>query len=479
MTNGDVETRAKHGQWVTKVIGDEALSQSFSTREEAVEAGRTLAEQRATTHTVIDSELTGVITDEDEAARVSSVRESNRVDYRFLIIGGGMAADSAARGIRTVDEQGSIGIIAEEIDPPVTRPALTKKLWTDRAFSFDQVWLGTEADTGAIRHAGVRAVAIDRDARTVRGDDGVVYGYERLLLATGGSPRGLDLPDDERVIYFRSVDDYRTLRGFAGANRRIAVVGGSFIGTELAAALAQNDTRVTLIFPEKVLGGSVFPEFLAERFQNSYRTAGVSLVADSQLESGMVDAGMVRLRLSSDEFVEVDAVVVGVGVEPNVQIASDAGLEVGDGVVVDDRLRSSDPFIFAAGDIASYPDAILGRRRIEHVDNATAMGAQAGRNLAGADEPYDHTPYFYSVVLGNRYEAVGTLDSSLPNVLDWDERGGHGVVYYVDEDRVVGVLLWNVDGQRDAARKVIAEVSEVSRQSLLGLIPLPSPNDGA
>jgi NADPH-dependent 2,4-dienoyl-CoA reductase/sulfur reductase-like enzyme len=407
-------------------------------------------------------------------ADIERVNEYRVKEYSYLIVGGGMVADSAARGIRELEPVGSIGIIAEEEAAPVTRPALTKKLWTDPDFTFDKVWLNTESDTHATRHPGQRAVTIDRAGHTVRTDDGNGYGYQKLLLATGGSPRTLDLPNDEKVIYFRSVEDYRRLRALAGEGRRVAVVGGGFIGTELAAALAQNDTDVLLIFPENTLGASVFPDDLARRFHGLYEHAGVTLMAGTKLERGSSDEGRIDIELSTGAHLDVDAVVVGLGIEPNTDLAVHAGIEVDNGVVVDDRLHTSDPLIFAAGDIASYPDKILGRTRIEHVDNATSMGRQAGRNLAGADEPYDHTPYFYSVIFGNRYEAIGTLDASLTTVEEWNEDRDAGVVYYVDDGRVAGVLLWNVENQRDAARAVIDQAEDVRVDALRGSIPVPN-----
>ncbi|WP_449278447.1 NAD(P)/FAD-dependent oxidoreductase [Leucobacter sp. GX24907] len=417
-------------------------------------------------------------------------------EYRYLIVGGGMVADSAARGIREMDPEGSIGIVAEEETPPVARPALSKKLWTDPSFAFDDAWLDTEADTGATRHAGERVVEIDREARIVRTEHGREVGYEQLLLATGGEPNRLDLPEDERIVYFRSVEDYRTLRRHSGNHRHLAVVGGSFIGTELAAALVQNDTETTLVFPQPVLGGDVFPADLANRFHRMFECEGVWLVPGATVESARIGpddrvepvergerggAGdddwdddrehSIVLRLSTGVSIGCDAVAIGVGVTPNVGLASAAGLDTDDGVIVDERLRTSDPRVFAAGDIASYPDAILGRRRIEHVDNATEMGRQAGRNMAGADEAYDHTPFFYSVIFGNRYEAVGTLDSSLETVEQWDGEDT-GVVYYVDGERVRGVLLWNIEGRQDEARDAIDRADASDRDALRTRIPL-------
>ena len=146
------------------------------------------------------------------------------------------------------------------------------------------------------------------------------------------------------------------------------------------------------------------------------------------------------------------------------------GIATGDGIVVDAHLRTDRAGVFAAGDVAEYPDRILGRRRVEHVDNAEQMGRQAGRNLAGAGEEYTHTPYYYSVVFGTRYEAVGTLDGSLETVEDWVEPLERGVVYYLDDDRVVGVLLWNIDDRTDAARAVLTEDGPVDRDALIGRI---------
>lgn len=380
-----------------------------------------------------------------------------------------MVADTAARGIREIDSVGEIGIVAQEEMPPVARPALSKKLWTDPSFSFDDVWLNTEADTGATRHAGERVVEIDRGERTVSTEHGLKLGYEQLLIATGGTPKSLDLPDDERIIYFRSVDDYQRLRSLSGGGKRIAVIGGSFIATELAAALVQNETDVTLIFPEAVLGEKVFPADLAQQLQETYVQKGVTTVPGATVESAEPHDDGIRLTLSSGATVDCDAVVAGLGVTPNDGVAAEAGLQTDDGILVDERLRSSDPHIFAAGDVASYPDATLGRTRIEHVDNANEMGRQAGRNMAGADEPYEHTPYFYSVLFDNRYEAVGILDSSLETAEQWD--GERGVVYYVDGDRVSGVLLWNVDGRRDEARDAIAHADASEREALRTRIP--------
>lgn len=399
---------------------------------------------------------------------VSTVRES----YEYIVVGAGMAGDAAARGIREVDPAGTIALVGREPTAPVDRPALTKALWTDPEFAFDHVWLHTAEDTGAELLLGESVVAIDRAAGTVTTDAGVTLGYGRLLLATSGRPRRIGgLEESGRVLYFRTVRDYERLRDLAGGGRHVVVVGGGYIGTELAAALVQNDTRVTLVHPAATLTAAAFPAGLAAHVQQMYVARGVEVVGGARVVSGTSGPDGVTVELDDGRELAADAVVVGAGIEVETDLARSAGLDVDDGIVVDDRLRTSDPSIYAAGDVARYPDRLLGPRRVEHVDNATTMGRQAGRNLAGADEPYDHTPFFYSDLFDAGYEAVGRLDASLETVEDWHgEPYGTGVVYYLDAGRVVGVLLWGVWDATDRARQVIATQTDVRPEALRGLI---------
>ncbi|MFV9424008.1 NAD(P)/FAD-dependent oxidoreductase [Microbacterium sp. S1037] len=391
--------------------------------------------------------------------------------FDHLIVGGGMVADTAARGIREIDANGSIGILSDDVDAPYTRPALSKKLWTDDEFTWDKVPLGTADDTGADIHLRTRVTAIRPEEREVDAN-GQTFSYGTLLLATGGKPVALPIEDrsnGERALTFRTAEDYRRLRSLADEVDRIAVVGGGYIGSELAAALVQNGVDTVLIHTGAVLGDAVFPAALAERFEKLFRDAGVEIVAGSKVAGGDADATGARLELENGDVVRADAVVSGLGIEVATDLAEGAGLTVDDGIVVDAQLRTSTDGVWAAGDVASYPDRILGRRRVEHVDNANEQGRAAGRNLAGAAEPYTHTPYYYSAVFGIRYEAVGTLDAALDTVEDWIDPE-RGVVYYLDDDRVVGVLLWNVEDARDAARKVLAEADRLSRDDLPGRI---------
>ena len=392
-------------------------------------------------------------------------------DFTYLIVGGGMVADAAAKGIRELDQDGSIGILSEDVDAPYARPALSKKLWTEPGFSWDEkVDLHTADETGATILLETVVTGVDRAGKTVTTAAGGTFGYERLLLATGGTPKPLPLPASDRVIAFRSAADYRELRALADRHAHVVVVGGGYIGTELASALVQNGAGVTLVDPDEVVGGSMFPPDLAQHFQQRFVDAGVTLRTGRRLTGGSETADGVVLELDDGSTIDADAVVSGFGITPNTDLAESAGLEVDDGIVVSSTLATEDPDVFAAGDVANYPDPILGRRRVEHVDNAQEQGRQAGRNLAGADQPYRHTPMYYSDVFDMGYEAVGRVDAALPVVEDWAVPGEKGVVYYLDDGLVRGVLLWDIWDKTDEARQVLAEARALTPDMLVGRI---------
>jgi len=388
--------------------------------------------------------------------------------YTYLIVGGGMTGDAAVGGIREVDKSGSIGVISAERNPPYNRPPLSKGLWKGQ--SEEEIWRGT-GDQGAELHLGRRASQLDVGDRRVTDDRGATYSFDTLLLATGGTPRRLPFGGDS-IIYYRSYDDYRHLRELTERGRRFAVIGGGFIGSELAAALAMNGKSVVMLFPDEGIGARVFPPGLQRFLNDYYRDKGVDVRAgETAAALERKGAGSV-LRTKSGEKFEVDGIVAGIGIEPNVDLAKAAGLRVENGVVVDEFLRTDRHEIFAAGDVASFYNPALGKRlRVEHEDNANTMGTAAGRNMAGKDQPYHHLPFFYSDLFDLGYEAVGDLDGRMQTVEDWKEPFREGVVYYLRDGRVRGVLLWNVWEQVDNARKLIAEPGPFRPQDLKGRLP--------
>jgi NADPH-dependent 2,4-dienoyl-CoA reductase/sulfur reductase-like enzyme len=388
--------------------------------------------------------------------------------YDHLIIGGGMTADAAVKGIRETDAKASIGRVGDEAHAPYERPPLSKALWKDKAV--ESVDLGT-VKTGATLHLGRRIVELDRAAHAARDDRGDTYRYGKLLLATGASPRRLPF-DGERVIHFRTLDDYLALRKFATSGAHIGVIGGGFIGSELAASLASNGCKVTMMFPGEAIGAGRYPPRLSEFLNAYFREHGVELRTGTKVTGGKADAGGVDVELADGTKLRFDAVVAGLGVTPNTQLAGQAGLKIDNGIVVDDRLRTSDPDVFAAGDVANFHNPALDMRlRVEHENAAIGMGHHAGRVMAGADEAYTTLPFFYSDLFDLGYEAVGLLDDRLDVVEFWMQPNREGVVYYLDDGRVRGVLLWNVWGQVDAARELIAERGPHDADSLRGRLP--------
>ncbi len=374
--------------------------------------------------------------------------------YKYLIVGGGMTAAAAARGLREADPKSTIGLISAESAPPYNRPPLSKALWQGK--SVDMIW--RRKDTQEVEvHLRRRIKAIQPQEKQVVDDVGAVYTYEKLLLATGASPRQLPYGGD-RIIYFRTVADYRRLRVMTEQGQRFAVIGGGFIGSEIAAALAMNGKEVVMIFPGTGIGDRVFPRDLSQFLNGYYQQKGVEILAGDAVEGMETQGDKITLKTRNHREIRADGVVAGIGVEPNVELAQAAGLKVNDGIVVDEFLRTSHPDIYAAGDVASFYNPALDKRlRVEHEDNANTMGRLVGHNMAGEPKPYHHLPFFYSDLFDLGYEAVGEVDRRLETVADWQEPLREGVVFYLKEGIVRGVLLWNVWQQVETAQELIAE----------------------
>jgi 3-phenylpropionate/trans-cinnamate dioxygenase ferredoxin reductase component len=380
---------------------------------------------------------------------------------RYLIVGGGLTADGACKGIREVDPDGTIVLVGEEPHAPYARPPLSKALWKGEAEN--TIWRGTE-ELGVDLRLGRRIVGLDLGGRVATDAEGQRYHYERLLLATGGRPRRLPYGDD--VIYFRTLDDFRRLRTLAGRGAQFVVIGGGFIGSEIAAALALNGCPVTMVFPEPGIAARIFPGELSTRLNDYYRNRGVELLPGASVAGIERD----RITLGDGRTLEADAVVAGIGIEPNVELAAEAGLPVANGIVVDALGRvGGRGDVFAAGDVARFPIPGLGSDlRVEHEDHAKSHGRRVGANMAGTAEPYDHLPFFYSDLFDLGYEAVGELNSRLQTIVELGELGDEGLVYYLDDDgRPRGVLLWNLFGHVDEARELIQAGQSIRPRALV------------
>ena len=384
------------------------------------------------------------------------------MDTKYLIVGGGMTADAAVKGLREHDADGSIVLVGAEPHPPYKRPPLTKGLWSggDEA----KIWKNT-ADAGADLILGRRIVALDLAARRATDDQGDEYGYEKVLLATGGTPRRLGGADG-KVIYYRTLDDFRKLKQITDGGASVVVIGAGFIGSELAASLTSAGAKVTMVFPEAGVTSRVLPDALALFVADYFREKGVEMLSEETVAS--VDGATVHT--GSGRALEADAVVAGLGIVPNVELAEAAGLPVDNGIVVDKYGRADGrDDVFAAGDVANYPNLVLGGQfRVEHEDHANTHGHVVGANMAGANQPYDHLPFFYSDLFDLGYEAVGEVDSRLATVETWAEPNRKGTIAYVDDaGRPRGFLLWNVWDKVDAARELIRAAKPVGEGALV------------
>jgi 3-phenylpropionate/trans-cinnamate dioxygenase ferredoxin reductase component len=389
--------------------------------------------------------------------------------FKYLIIGGGMAADAAVSGIREKDSEGSIGLISQETHPPYNRPPLSKALW--KGDPLDSIWRGTEKQRLELL-IGQTAVRVDPSQRAVQVEPGGTFTYDKLLFATGGRPRHLPFGGDH-IIYYRTLDDYRKLRRMIDQGaRRFAVIGGGFIGSEIAAALAMNKMEVQMIFPDAAIGARLFPQDLAAFLNSYYNDKGVTIlsgatITDLQARGKQLVLTAQDVQTKQERQLVVDGVVAGLGIEPNVELASAAGLRVDNGIVVNEFLQTSTPDIYAAGDVANFDSPVFGKRlRVEHEDSANSTGHAAGHAMAGDAAPYNHLSLFYSDLFELGYEAVGEMDSRMETTADWKEPYREGVIYYKHEGRVRGVLLWNVWGKADVAREVIASTALVQQKDL-------------
>ncbi|XP_055499894.1 apoptosis-inducing factor 1, mitochondrial isoform X7 [Leucoraja erinacea] len=464
----------------------------------------------------------------------------------YLLIGGGTASFAAARSIRARDPGARVLIVTEEPDLPYMRPPLSKELWfsddssVPETLKFKQ-WNGKERsiyfqppsfyvspqELSFVENGGVavltrkKVVNIDVRGNKVKLDDDVEITYDKCLIATGGIPRNLPSLErageevQKRTTLFRKVEDFKSLEAISRNVKSIVIIGGGFLGSELACALgrrAQNtELEVIQIFPEKGNMGKILPEYLSNWTTEKVRKEGVNVMPNTLVKSAKYNDNKVVLLLKHGQTIKTDHVIAAVGLEPCVELAKSARLELDSdlgGFRVNAELQARSN-IWVAGDAACFYDLKLGRRRVEHHDHAVVSGRLAGENMTGASKPYWHQSMFWSDLGPDvGYEAIGIVDSSLPTVgvfakgtakdtpravTEMSGTGirsesetetvatsvsvaadatavahppaggddyGKGVIFYLRDKVVVGILLWNVFNRMPIARKVIKDGEE-------------------
>lgn len=395
----------------------------------------------------------------------------NVYDYKYLIIGGGMSADAAAHSIREGDPKGTIGLISKEDNPPYARPPLSKSIWRGEE-NIEDTDLGTK-EVSLKMHLGRMAEKIDRSNKKVIDNHGDVYKYEKLLIATGGTPKKLPNINESGIIYYRTFEDYKKLKELVDNNRTFGIFGGGFIGSEIAAAIKiyKPEADVTMIFPENGICGLIFPKTLSNYLNEYYREKGIKVLEGDMVTNVNQDRKSYLVETKGGKNLKFDCIIAGLGINPNIDLAKAADLNVENGIVVNNFLQTNDKNIYAAGDVAYYFNPALNEYiRVEHEDNALMMGEIAGKNMTGEELSFDHLSLFYSDLFDLGYEAVGILNSKLEMVEDFNETLEEGIVYYLKEGRVKGVLLWNVWEKVDEARNLIAKPGPFSAEELKGRI---------
>ena len=319
----------------------------------------------------------------------------------IVIVGAGLAGTRAAQALREYGYTGRVTLLSAETRPPYDRPPLSKGVLLNQQ-TFDDCVLADEdswSRQSIELRLGTKVTAIDRRGRHVTLSGAEQLPYERLLLATGAEPRRLFVPGAQLdgVTYLRTADDAEKLAGLLRPGQRIVLVGGGFIGLEVAASAVGAGCKVTVIEAGERLLMRAVPRQLAVRIASRHLEAGVDFRFATSVAEIMGTDKASGLRLSRGEIIPADVVVIGIGASPVTKLAEDAGLNVSDGVLVNEHLQTSDPHIFAAGDICSFPHAASGRRmRLECWKNAEDQGRIAARNLLGESTPYVDVPWFWS-----------------------------------------------------------------------------------
>ncbi|MDQ1680030.1 MAG: 3-phenylpropionate/trans-cinnamate dioxygenase ferredoxin reductase component [Frankiaceae bacterium] len=389
----------------------------------------------------------------------------------FVVAGAGLAGAKAVEQLRTDGFDGRIVLLGEEPHAPYERPDLSKGFLlgkTERQKLFvhgDDFYATHDVDL----RTDVAVTAIDRAARTVTIDGTDTIPYDALLLATGAAPRPLSIPGAELdgVRYLRTLDDAEALRRAIDTATAVAIIGGGWIGMEVAAAARSLGRNVTVVFPEsepleRVLGieaGATYAEL--------HRAHGVRLLPRAEVESFEGTGSVEAVRLGDGGRIEADLVVVGIGVLPRTSLATNAGLAVSDGIEVDEYLRTSDPAVYAAGDIAGAWHPVLRTRlRVEHWANALHQGPAAARSMLGLTEPFDRLPYFYSDQFERGMEYVGHAPSYDRVVFRGDPGSGEFCVYWLLDGCIAAAMNVNVWDVVDVHKRLIAAGAAVDTTRL-------------
>ena len=388
--------------------------------------------------------------------------------HEFLVVGGGTAAAYCASELRRRGAEGSILIATREAEPPYERPPLSKAYLRgdegrEAAYVNPVDWY--EANDVELR-VRTNVMSIDPGARTAKLQGGEELGFEKALLATGAMVNILRVEGAalEGIHYLRAFGNADAIREEARAAGRVVLVGGSFIGCEVAATLQAMGVACTIVMTEAITFENSFGPEVGGFFQDRLREHGIEVVGGETIEAFEGDGRVQAVVTAGGRTIEGDMVVIGAGVRPDAMLAQRAGIEVDDGIVCDARLETSAPGIFAAGDVCSYDSVIHGRRlRVEHWDVALQQGRHAAGAMLGSAEPYRELPYFFSDLADwASLEAVGPASSWDETIIRGDLEGGRFSAWYLQGGRVRGAVSVERAADLIDARRLIEDGADVS-----------------
>ncbi len=389
----------------------------------------------------------------------------------IIIVGAGQAGGRGAQAMRQAGFQGRVVLLGAEADPPYERPPLSKELLIgDKGLEKARL----HGDDYYREHdielrLGAPASAIDPPGHTVTIEGGEALSYDKLLLTTGARVRELPIPgaDLAGVHYLRDIADSRAIRAALAGGADVAIIGGGFIGLEVASSARARGCKVTVLeAADRLMARAVAPE-IGTWFAELHRARGVDLRLGVGVEAIEGDGGAERVRLAGGEEIPAGLVVIGIGIVPNVELAEAAGLAVGNGIVVDEFGQTSEPDVYAAGDVASQPNAFLGRRvRLESYQNAQDQAVAVARNMVGEAKPFEDSLWVWSDQYDVNLQMAGQPE-------DWDElvwRGapesGAFMVFYLKDHRVAAVNAINQGRDMRAAQRLMASRNRVDPADL-------------
>lgn len=377
---------------------------------------------------------------------------------KFVIVGGGMVAGYAAKeSVELGMKPGEMAILSADTSVPYERPPLSKGFLAGKDTE-ENIRINPEdfyREHGVEIKLGCLVTAIDSTRKRLSLGSGGGFAFDKLILATGSRPRMLTIPGAElaNVQYLRSLEDSKAIRQRANGVKRAVVIGGGFIGMEVASVLAQKEIETTMVIREDRVWKQFFTLEMSQFFEGYFAARGVRFVKGATLARLKGDGAVEAVQLTDGRAIECDLVVAGIGARPVTELLAQSGIEVGDGVIVDEYLETNTSGISAAGDIANYPDLLFRkRRRVEHWDNAVAQGQHCAKILMGERVPFKHVPYFFSDVFDLSYEFWGDPAGAEQIVHRGDLSSNSFSVWWLRQGAAVAAFVMNrPNEERDVA----------------------------